>query len=507
MDGLDYTHGFYRGLTPAIMALVALSRSRKFGPSLSKLNYCELGCGQGFSVNLLAAANPGIEFHANDFNPAHIAGARGFAEEAGLKNAHFYEHSFAEFGAEPALPADGFDIIVLHGIYSWISAEARQQVMEFINRKLKPGGFVYISYNTLPGWAAALPLRRILVDQAARVGGPIATRVDEALKFADALLGTDAGYFRQNPQLKSRLKGMMSMSRNYLAHEYFNRDWTPFYFVDVAAELSSAKLAHVGSLDLLDHIDELSFADEQRALLEREPDPLQREGLRDFLLNEQFRMDMFVKGSLSHTFRSAAGVWLNTRFALSVQKDAVSMIVKGRRGNTELSREIYDPILAAFANGPLTVRQLLSQPGVGAITWEQVTRALTILVGTHTLQPCLPEEGEDHRLAACQAFNRAVCRRAEDSDNLGFLASPVTGGGIEFNRFEQLFLLAISEGHRDPAEWPGFAWSILGPQGYRLLKDGKPLDDPQDNLAELAARAETFRSSRLSVCAQLKIGL
>jgi SAM-dependent methyltransferase len=508
VEGLDYTHGFYRGLTPTIMALAALSRGRKFGPDLGKLTYCELGCGQGFSANLLAAANPGMEIHANDFNPAHVVGARNLAAEAGLKNAHFYEHDFAALADEPALPVEGFDIIALHGIYSWVSAEARGQVVEFIRKKLKPGGFVYISYNTLPGWAPVMPLRRMLVDHVNRTTGPIAPRIDDALKFAEGLMKAKAGYFLQNPNMASRLTSMMSMSRNYLAHEYFNRDWTPFHFEDVAGELSAAKLNHVGSINLLDHIDEVTLTDTQIALLHAETDPLRQEALRDVIVNEQFRSDIFAKGALPHSFRSAAGVWLGTRFALSMPREQVSMTAKGRRGNTELYEHIYKPILDAFANGPQTVRQLLGQPSVGSVvSWEQLTRALTVLVGTQCLQPCLPEKGEDERLVACQAFNRAVCRRAEESDDLQFLASPVTGGGVEFDRFEQLFLLAISEGQKDPASWPAFAWSILAPQGYRLLKDGKAIEGAEGNVAELTVRAERFSTSKLSVCASLKIGL
>ena len=43
----------------------------------------ELGCGQGFSTNLLAAANPHIRFHATDFNPGHIVGAQSLAQAGG----------------------------------------------------------------------------------------------------------------------------------------------------------------------------------------------------------------------------------------------------------------------------------------------------------------------------------------------------------------------------------------------------------------------------------------
>ena len=38
-----------------------------------RFTYCELGCGRGKTSLVLAAVNPEAEFHAIDFNPAHIA--------------------------------------------------------------------------------------------------------------------------------------------------------------------------------------------------------------------------------------------------------------------------------------------------------------------------------------------------------------------------------------------------------------------------------------------------
>ncbi|MGP4669635.1 class I SAM-dependent methyltransferase [Agrobacterium pusense] len=500
VEGLDYTHGFYRELTPALIDFVALSRGQRTNLG-SDLSYCELGCGQGFSANLLAAANSHIQFHANDFNPAHIVGARRLARSAELQNVSFYDHSFADFSREPSLP-DGFDIIALHGIYSWVSAEIRRDVIEFIGRKLKPGGLVYISYNTLPGWSAAMPLRRVLVDHARTTTGPIVARIDNALQFADRLLSVDAGYFRHNPAVGRRLEKMMNMSRSYLGHEYFNRDWTPFYFQDIVADLSSAKLSYLGSLNLLNQLDELALTASQKQLLAAEQDPLRREGLRDFILNEQFRNDLFVKGSSSHTFKSAAGTWLATRFALSRQKDRISSAIKGRSGTMELHPQILDPIMSALEKRPMTVRELLSEHSVQSISWEKLTLVLTMLVGTGDIQPCLPEQGEADRVKTCAAFNKAVCTWAEDNENLQFLASPVSGGAVKVNRFEQLFLLALNEGHSRPREWAEFTWRVLAPQGQRLNKDGKILDSAEENLAELRARAEAFERDQLSTLRQ-----
>ena len=166
---VEYTYGFYQELTPSLLGFLTLLQGVQ-PPDLGSpsLAYCELGCGQGFSTNLLASANPHIQFHATDFNPGHIVGARTLAQSARLGNVHFYDDSFAEFVNRSDLP--DFDFITLHGIYSWISPENRRTIVEFIRRKLKPGGLVYISYNCMPGWASVMPLRRLLVEHAAAQG-------------------------------------------------------------------------------------------------------------------------------------------------------------------------------------------------------------------------------------------------------------------------------------------------------------------------------------------------
>ena len=54
-----------------------------------------------------------------------------------------------------------FDFIGLHGVWSWVSPENQKIIINFIRKKLKVGGVVYISYNTLPGWLQMIPLREL----------------------------------------------------------------------------------------------------------------------------------------------------------------------------------------------------------------------------------------------------------------------------------------------------------------------------------------------------------
>ncbi|WP_264210498.1 class I SAM-dependent methyltransferase [Leisingera thetidis] len=504
--GIDYTHDFHSQLTPALLGFGAMSQGHRHRLDGGNVTYCELGCGQGFSANLLAAANPHAEFHAMDFSPSHIAGAAELAQEAGLENMHFHERSFADFEDTPQLPG-AFDIIALHGVFSWVSAANRDCITRFIARRLKPGGLVYVSYNALPGWAAAMPLRRILAGRAAQGSGPLTGRIDDAVAFARQLEQAGAGYFGSNPAAGRRLKHMGAMPENYLAHEYFNHDWKPFYFEELSDSLAQAKLGFLGSVHPLDNLDCARFTPEQQALLDSESDPDRREGLRDVLLNEHFRTDIFVKGKLAHTPRGGIGAWFATPFALARPYSGGPLKFHHRGRGVPMEQQQYAPVLQALAKGPATVRSLLDQGVFGAMEWGSITRLLRVLAGTGCITPCLPQEGLDQRAAACRAFNLAVCKRAEESGTLRFLASPVTGGGVELDRFEQLFLLARNEGHETPADWADLAWRILAPQGQRLQHEGRVLETEAENLALLRARAGNFAARRLPLCDSLGVTL
>lgn len=495
---LDYTHGFYRELTPELLRFVALAKGIQAGSSLT---YCELGCGQGFSANLLAAANPQTQIYATDFNPTQIAGARDLASDSGTPNIHFYDHAFEQFIEEPSLPSH-FDIIALHGIYSWVSPENRHHIVEFVKRKLKVGGLLYISYNTLPGWAAAMPLRRLLFDHASTLNGPLVPRIDAAIGFVEQMQSVQAAYIVQNPGIGPRIDKIKPMSRNYLAHEYLCSDWTPFYFSDVVMELSEAKLTFVGSAHLLDHIDAVNLSDDQLSLLGEISDPVRREGIRDFVVNRQFRCDVFIKGALPHTVMSSQATWLDTRFALSTLRADIPLVVVGARGEVNLLSEVYGPILDALAQGAMTVSQLLSKQKIAELGWSALLQAIAMLVGAGHLQPCLPVKGEGKRREQTKAFNMAVLQRAKASNDLAFLASPVTGGGISVDRFSQLFLLARAQKESSPAS---FVWNILNEQNERLVKKGKTIESLEDNITELKDRLANFEQKRLPVLQQLGI--
>jgi len=293
LTDIGYTHGYYAELNPLRARLALLNAGLKV-PQMGAA--CELGFGQGLSLNIHAAASA-TRWHGTDIIADHAATARQLAAASGAA-VGICQDSFEEFGARHDLPA--FDYIGLHGVWTWISDRNRAVIVDFVRRKLKPGGVLYIDYNTLPGWTGVSPLRHLLVEHAHRTDAQdrgIVERIDDALTFSDRLLATNPEYLRENPQLLERLKTLKKEDRRYLAHEYFNHDWAPMHFATVQRWLEPAAVSYICSADFADHVEALNLSEPQRRLLGEIDDPGFRQSVRDFLINQHFRRDYWIKGA------------------------------------------------------------------------------------------------------------------------------------------------------------------------------------------------------------------
>ena len=247
-----------------------------------QLHYLELGFGQGLSINIHAAAVDG-EFWGTDFNPSQVTHARALTEASG-SGAKLFEDSFAEFAARPDLPE--FDIIGLHGIWTWISDENSRVVVDLIRRKLRAGGIVYISYNCLPGWAPAVPLRHLMklhADLAAEASGLLA-KLDGAVSFAQQVIDLGRAFLPRQSGRCRAAERMSTLDRHYLAHEFFTHDWRVMPFSDVARWLDDAKLNFVASAHLLDHIEAVNLTEAGHKLLSSISHPVLRQSVRDYFV-------------------------------------------------------------------------------------------------------------------------------------------------------------------------------------------------------------------------------
>ncbi len=499
---IDYTHGYYGELNPQRLQFAFAYNGLAF-PKIGTA--CELGFGQGMSVNLHAAASV-VKWWGTDFNPSQTAFAQDMAQAAGSE-AQLYDEAFAEFSSRTDLPE--FDYICLHGIFSWISDENRQTIVDFVRRKLKAGGVLYISYNTLPGWSDFAPMRELMSVYAEAQGSRgegVLARADKALDFADRLLKTQPAFARNLPAVTERLAGLKGQNRNYLAHEYFNRNWEPMYFSQMAHWLEETKLQFACSANFLDYVPKVNLTVDQANLLAEVRDPVLVQTMRDFMLNQRFRKEYWVKGLRSLPALERLDILRQQRIILLVSRNEVRTKFATPLGESSLMDSVVLPLLDQLADHQIKSLGELEQAIVKAdVNFEQVLQAVVVLLHTGQLELMQSAATVTESKKKADKLNAYLMRKARDSGELTYLAAPGTGGAAIVGRFQQLFLLSRAEGSTHPKEWAQYVWEILQQQGQVLIKDGKTMDTVEENLAELVSQATDFAEKRLPVMQALQL--
>lgn len=496
----NYTFGYFSELNPHKLAPLFL----RAGLAVPKFaTACELGFGLGLSVNIHAASSQ-TKWYGTDFNPNQALIAQNLADKAGMSDkVVLSDEGFAEFCYREDLP--DFDFIALHGIWSWISEENRMHIVDFIKRKLKVGGVLYISYNTLPGWSANAPLRHLMsqIDKTQSFSNQNRDQaVRQIVEQAGQFLSVSHALSNANPTLVHRAKDLLDYNARYLAHEYLNQDWQPMYYSEVENYLNQAKLSFACSTDYLEGFYEATYNDEQRDMLNGVQNPSFEQTLKDYFKNTQFRRDLWVKGKQTLNLYEQTAMWDEYTVMLITPSHKVERLVQGSVATITMLDDVINPLLDALPlYQPISVKQLRTQLPLAD---DSINEMLVLLLGKGDL--VLTQDFDTIKAVRIHTdkLNQHLLHRAKSTSEINYLASPVIGGGVSVDRITQLFLLAYHQ-KMDKKDWAQFVWQILESQGQVLIKDGNHLDTPKDNLARLSEIAESFETESLPKLQALQV--
>ena len=501
---LDYTYGYYPELNP-LRCRLALLQAGVHAPQFETA--CELGFGQGVSVNVHAAASA-TQWHGTDFNPSHAGFAHELAGASGA-DARLFDEAFADFCARPDLP--DFDFIGLHGIWSWISDENRRVIVDFTRRKLKVGGVLYISYNTFPGWTTLAPMRELMLQHTEALGARgkgMASLIGDALAFARELVETKPLFGTANPQLADKLEKLAEKNPNYLAHEYFNRDWEPMNFAAMRRWLEPAKVDFACPARHLDQFDSINLTDEQREFVNKVPDLMLRQSVRDLMVNQNFRTDYWIRGVRRASALEQAEALKRQRIIMTTPREDVSLKITSRQKTVNMKEDIYVPILDTLADYRVVSLNELHEKARARnneLVFSHVVDAVMVLAGRGYVSAAQDNEQVAGARERTGLLNEHLVGKARNGREISYLASPVTGGGVAATHVQQLFIDAKKNGAVTPKQLSNAAWELLSRQNRRMMKDGKAVETEEENLDELSVRAQKFLQRELPVFKALRV--
>ena len=421
---IPYLRDFKAMLAPAWLDHVALVAGVEPPARQNGFAWCDLGCGQGVTAAILAATHPCGVFHGIDAMPVHIDHARRLAAAAAIPNLQLQA---VDFAAAIDLELPQFDYIVAHGVYTWIDREAQGTLRRFIDRRLKPGGLAYLSYNAMPGWARDLPFQGLLRELGGTFRGDSFARLTAAAELARSLAGARVSSLTASFIIKELQERPEDYAPAYLVHEFMPAAWQPLYVTEVRRNMAAIGLEPVGSATLSENLDWMVLDEAARKTLGAITDPDARELVRDYYLDQRFRRDVFARDNRQFGPDERAGRLLSSTFALARPVPAIRYTMTTPAGSVT-----YDSPAA---------RAIVAELTAGRRARTRDLKTLLTLCAAGDIMPAEPGH------ASVADLNQALCGRVDGPEEIRWLALPC-GTAVEAD--------------------PGL---------LRALRDGQPVDD------------------------------
>jgi SAM-dependent methyltransferase len=249
----------------------------------------ELGCGDAGNLVPMALALPDSEFAGVDLAPGAIERGRRLAGALGLRNLSLEAASIEDY----APPADGFDYVIAHGVYSWVPARARDRLLAHCGTALAGGGVAYVSYNALPGGRLREALRDMLVFHTAGLEDP-RERVAQGREMLRFLL---AGWPAELPfaaAMRGHVERLMESDDAMLAHDELSADNHPVYFHEFATHAARHGLQYLAEADFFE-MQTGVVPEAVSEALRGVDDLVRREQYLDFLKGRMFRQTLLCR--------------------------------------------------------------------------------------------------------------------------------------------------------------------------------------------------------------------
>jgi hypothetical protein len=251
----------------------------------------------------------------------------------------------------------------------------------------------------------------------------------------------------------------------------------------------------------------LNLSNEQAAYLSGLESIKLRETLRDYMINQTFRRDYWVKGSVR--FSAPERIAALDKFRLIAAKSLKNFDfkLKCNIGEANLTESVYAPIIELMSDHELRTVKEIRQALVKTndISVQQILEALYILVGSNTL--ILSYDAQHSKKVNHQAsgLNKHLMAKSIEGNHVNFLVSPLTGSGIPVGRIDQIFIHLLQTKVKDIETLAAKTQLILEQRGHSIIKDGKPVPTGEELFLELSSRAKMFLEQAVPIYKKLHI--
>ena len=204
------------------------------------------------------------------------------------------------------------------------------------------------------------------------------------------------------------------------------------HFSDVVTALDRAKLSFACSATASELIDNINLTPEHQQFLAPYKNTELYESVRDFIVNQQFRRDFFVKGATKLSYEQREEALNQSYLTLTIPADKYNYTFDSSLGKASFNKEVYQPVVQYFADfKPRSYGQAREALKNNEHLKEQnLAEIVFTLMATGVLQPAVaPSSISTAIKERCHTMNRYLIQ-GNDSNAVQYLASPVLQGGL-----------------------------------------------------------------------------
>jgi len=338
----------------------------------------ELGCGDGTNLLAFAYTYPNSRFVGIDLAERHIQDALRSAAELGLKNIEFIVGDLCELNTKDL---GKFDLIVAHGLFSWVPEFVRDAAIRIYKECLLENGVGYLSYNVYPGCHIREMLSGMMRFHTEETPDPI-EKVAEARSFIEFLADSVSENSIYGQTLRNELEQINSRSDSNVFHDDLSDFNQPYYFHEFISLMESRGLSYIAEANPSTANPDKLQPEVKKAIYEISDDPLVREQYIDFIDRRRFRSSLICL----------------TEAEPLAEYD--SSAIRGLRISSKLRpAELYDPNNTGSMrfsssqggldiNHPLTkaILYVLAESGISGMKYTELLDAAANLTGTKPIK-------------------------------------------------------------------------------------------------------------------------
>lgn len=230
---------------PERLALASLLHG---GPRLNLDRYrvLELGCANGANLLPLAWYRRHADFTGLDASARQLALAEDARQKLGLSNLRLIH---GDFSSAVDWLEGPYDIIMAHGVFSWVTDEQRDAMLELCAAKLAPNGLLYQNYNAMPGWKIRGMVRDYLMKKTAGVPGLKARAELCKTLSAEIVAPLQAEQHPFTRLMCNEFQLVANQETSYIAHEYLSPINRAYWRDEFFSLLGKYGFAHVADAD------------------------------------------------------------------------------------------------------------------------------------------------------------------------------------------------------------------------------------------------------------------